>query len=117
MHFGMIRTSVNLPVQFSCKSFQLGRIHFVKYGHNKSDAWSTKKFRPISDYNRLLRNRTISTAAMLRDYPASLMKIRDTCIRVENSQPGQKDEAAKIAGMDFVSDVGVFEMKYGSLLK
>ena len=54
---------------------------------------------------------------LLRDYHAALMKIRDTYLKVPNSERGQKNQGAQEAGITFAAKVSDFESEYGSLLR
>jgi len=54
---------------------------------------------------------------LLAKYHKALMKIRETYRKAPNSQPGEKDEAAKNAGVDFTLVVEEFDAKYGAEIR
>ena len=59
----------------------------------------------------------LDSKKILRDYHADLMKIRDTYLRVPNSEPGKKNQAAQEAGMDLMAKISDFDLQYGSQLR
>jgi len=53
---------------------------------------------------------------ILVEYHRSLMDINRELKKAKNEQPGQKDQAAAHAGVDFSTVVEEFHRKYGRLL-
>jgi hypothetical protein len=45
------------------------------------------------------------------------MEIREKYMKAGNSQPGEKDAAAAVAGVDFCILVGKFDTDYGTRLR
>jgi hypothetical protein len=54
---------------------------------------------------------------VLAKYHKALMEIRETYKKAPNSQRGEKDEAAKTAGVDFSLLVEEFDAQYGASLR
>jgi hypothetical protein len=54
---------------------------------------------------------------LLAKYHKALMEIRETYRKAPNSQRGEKDEAAKNAGVDFSLVVEEFDVQYGTELR
>jgi hypothetical protein len=53
---------------------------------------------------------------ILAEYHSSLVAVYRELKKAKNEQPGQKDQAATQAGVDFSAVVGEFHRKYGRLL-
>jgi hypothetical protein len=53
---------------------------------------------------------------LLTEYHRSLMDIYRAMKKAKNEQPGEKDQAATQAGMDFSAVVSDFHSRYGRLL-
>ena len=63
-----------------------------------------------------LGGQTLDHKKILAEYHRSLMDIYRELKKAKNEQPGEKDQAASKAGMDFSAVVSDFHSRYGRLI-